>query len=143
MSLDFKTPLDAEGAKTTTGPVDLKATYNVGGKTLKWTKATARKKAMVNLDDALGRHVECIAYGYSEVESVHAREAVLKVGSDDGIQIWLNGQIVHTHDVGRGYSAGSDEVAVHLKSGVNRFLIKLRQGQGGWGFGVTVPPANF
>ncbi len=143
ISLAQKTALDDDITRAEGAAPDLKATYKSGGQTLKWVKAVAGKRALVNCDEPLGRHNHCLAYGYAEVESIHARECVMKVGSDDGIQIWLNGKIVHTNDAGRGYSAGEDEVPVHLKAGVNHLVIKLSQGLGGWGFGVTVPKPNF
>ena len=139
ISLDDKTPLDNIAA----GKIDLAAAVKVGDKTLKWTKGTLRKRGQVWLDDALGRHNFCIAFGYAEVESVHARECVLGVGSDDGIKVWLNGKLVHSNEVMRAYSPGEDEVPVFLQAGVNRIVIKLSQGEGGWGFGIQVPPANF
>lgn len=139
VSVNDKTPLDNLAASE----VDLTAVVAVGGKSLKWTKAFARRRAMVNLDEALGHHEQCYVFGYAEFESIHPRETVLKVGSDDGCKIWLNGKLVHTADVNRGYSAGSDAVPVFLKAGKNQIVLKLSQGGGGWGFGVSVPKANF
>ena len=63
-------------------------------------------------------------------------------GSDDGIKLWLNGKLVHTHNALRGYQL-SDEVTVQLKAGVNRLVVKVSQHDGGWGWGVSVPKANF
>ncbi len=84
-----------------------------------------------------------MAFAYTEVEEVHAREAVLSCGSDDGIRIWLNGQVVHSNEVARGYTADSDSVVVQLKAGVNRILVKIDNYRAGWGFGVSLPKANF
>ncbi|CAN5552059.1 hypothetical protein BH10PLA1_BH10PLA1_10550 [soil metagenome] len=140
VSLDDNTPLD----EIAHGKIDLTATVKAGDKSIKWVKATAnQKRAFVRLDDVLGLHHFCIAFGYAEIESIHQRETVLRVGSDDGIKIWLNGKLVHTNEVMRGYIAGEDEVPVFLQAGVNKIVIKISQGEGGWGFGVQVPKANF
>jgi len=43
----------------------------------------------------------------------------------------------------RAYAQGTDDVPVFLKAGFNRILVKVTQGDGGWGFGVIVPKPNF
>src|SRR5690606_38838573 len=99
VSLDLKTPIEDELQKRGDGSVDLKATYSVGGKTLKWEKATTNRKGLLNLVTAVGAAEFAVAYAYVEIESVHPREAVLKVGSSDGIRLVLNGKVVHNHQV--------------------------------------------
>ena len=153
VTLDQKTPVDAEFVKRKDGTVDLKASYALakaaasGGstklETLRWKKVTAAKKGYVNLADVCGAQEWCIAYAYTEVDEVHAREAVMTCGSDDGIRVWVNGQQVHDHEIGRGYSAGADSFVVQLKAGTNRILVKIDQYVGGYGFGMTLPKANF
>ena len=155
VSLELKTPVEADFLKRKDGSVDLKATYTLGklaaaggsssakAETLKWKKAVASKKGFVNLADAIGAQDWCVAYAYAEVTEVHAREAVLGCGSDDGIKIWLNGQVVHENEVGRGFTANSDSAVVNLKVGINRILVKIDNYTAGWGFGVSLPKANF
>jgi alpha-galactosidase len=140
ISLNFKTPVEEDFLKRADGSIDATKTYN----NLKWKKAAANKKnGFVDCSTELGKVEWCIGYGYAEIESIHARETVLKCGSDDGIKIWLNGKLVHTNEVMRGYTPGSDSVPIALKSGINRIFIKLTNGQAGWGFGVSVPKANW
>jgi hypothetical protein len=84
-----------------------------------------------------------VAYAYTEVEIVHARETVLRCGSDDGIRIWLNGEQIHSREVGRPYRPNDDEISIYLRPGTNRILVKIDNYQGGWGFGVSIPRATF
>ncbi|HAT09226.1 MAG TPA: alpha-glucosidase/alpha-galactosidase [Planctomycetes bacterium] len=132
-----RTPFDALVAKD--GTIDLKA--SVGG--VKWKAVKAGKHGFVDLAGVYGPQNWCVCWGYAEVESVHAREVVVSCGSDDGIKLWLNGKVVHEHETGRGYSPEADKVTVQLKAGVNRILVKISQHTGGYGFGVSIPPANF
>jgi len=131
----------------TAGPVDALAgsaidvSKPVAGKS--WKAVKALKRGHVNLTAELGPDDWCLAYGYTEVHSVHARDVVMGVGSDDGVRVWLNGQVVHSHETGRGYSPNADKVTVRLNAGVNRILVKISQHNGGYGFGMSVPPANF
>lgn len=156
VTLDTPTPFDADIAAAKDGRIDLAKTYAAkrlvaaaGGKTvsedvrLGWKPAKAGKKGYVSFDLHLGRHEWAIGYAYTEIESVHAREAVLSCGSDDGIKIWINGEVVHVNEVGRGYSPDADSCAVRLKAGVNRILVKVDNYVSGWGFGLGISEPNF
>ena len=152
VTLEMKTPVETDFAKRKDGSVDLKASYAAkamaaGGstktETLKWKSVAASKKGHVDLSAVCGAQEWCVAYAYTEVDEVHAREAVLSCGSDDGIKIWLNGEVVHTNEVGRGFSPRQDSAVVQLKSGTNRIVVKIDNYVAGWGFGVYLPKANF
>jgi hypothetical protein len=65
------------------------------------------------------------------------------MGSDDGIRVWVNGKVVHNHEVGRGYSAGADAFTIQLKAGINHIVVKCDNYRNGWGFGMMIPKANF
>lgn len=133
---------DVEAALIESAP-DLSKSYESGDKSVAWKEVVASKKGFVNLSRELGRVDHCVGYAYAEVESIHARETVLKCGSDDGIKVWLNGEIVHEIDGTRAYEPNSDEVAIRLKDGTNRLLVKISNVTAGWGFGVAIPKANF
>ena len=135
ITLDETTPVDA--ALRPDGSPDLKATYPMaGGKPLAWKSVQANKKGFIDLAAELGPKDWCNAYGYTEVESIHAREAVLTCGSDDGIRIWVNGKLVHSIETSRPFRAASDQVVVRLNAGRNRILVKVDNYTAGWGFGV-------
>ena len=61
-------------------------------------------------------------------------------GSDDGIQVWLNGNLVLSKDVPRVAAADQDTVALSLQAGENMLLIKIYNISGGCGFYFA--PAN-
>jgi len=48
--------------------------------------------------------------------------------------VWVNGGLVHTNPVYRAAGPDLDRVAVRLKKGWNKVLIKVLQGAGGWGY---------
>jgi alpha-galactosidase len=141
VDLDFRTPIDDELART--GTVDLAASHKAGDTPLKWKKASAGKNGAVDLIAACGRVDWAVAFACVDVEDVHGREVELRLGSDDGARVWVNGKQVFTHDVGRGYSADSDRFTAYLKPGTNRIVVKITQYVGGWSFGLAVPKANF
>jgi hypothetical protein len=61
----------------------------------------------------------------------------LYIGSDDGIQVWLNGKKVHDKNVKRALKAAEDKVPVELKAGKNLLLLKLDQGDGDGGLTLS------
>lgn len=109
----------------------------------KWKRVSADRRGFVNLGKAIGRAEWAVAYGCAVVESVHARECVLRCGSDDGIKIWVNGQVVHEHEISRQFAPDADSVNILLQAGTNRIVVKVDNYVGNWGFGVAVPKANF
>jgi hypothetical protein len=110
---------------TRDGSVELTASYPGAeqGSVLRW-KSVSASKGFVDLNQTLGYAENAVAYAYCEIESIHPRETVLKCGSDDGIKVWINGQVVHQWEGQRGHAPGSDQQAIHLEAGVNRVLVK-------------------
>lgn len=74
-----------------------------------------------------------VAYLRSAVWSESARDLVLEMGSDDGLKVWWNGQVVLAHNVARAVAPGQEKVTVHLNAGWNSLLLKVTQNNQGWG----------
>ncbi|MFI5384795.1 MAG: PSD1 and planctomycete cytochrome C domain-containing protein [Fimbriimonadales bacterium] len=49
----------------------------------------------------------------------------MRLGSDDGIKVWLNGALVHQNKVMRPLKANEDKVVVNLNAGENSLLVKI------------------
>lgn len=76
------------------------------------------------------------AYAYAQIEMPEQKIAILGIGSDDHVKVWLNGQLVHEHweAAGRGLMADNDRVPVTFKKGRNQLVLKIQNGGGPWGF---------
>lgn len=74
-----------------------------------------------------------VAYLKTGITSEMDQDALLEVGSDDGIKIWLNGQQVLAVNAARPVAEGQDKAKLKLKQGPNTLLCKVNQGGGGWG----------
>lgn len=79
-----------------------------------------------------------VAYFRTTLTSPTAQDAVLHIGSDDGVKVWLNGQVVHSNNATRAMSPGQDKVKVRLRQGENTLLVKLTQGGGEWALCVRI-----
>jgi HEAT repeat protein len=79
-----------------------------------------------------------IAYLRTQISSPKEQKVRIELGSDDGVKVWFNGQLVHTNNVERAVELGQDKIDVTLKEGVNSVLVKLWQGGGQWALCLRV-----
>ncbi len=120
----------------------VKASFKgINGKSVKWQKTTA-KKGIVEFWKLPKPHQNVCAYATAVVNSDADRTVSLLAGSDDTIQIWVNGKQVHANKAYRGVDPESDFVpGVPLKKGRNEILVKICQGTGGWGMCLRLADA--
>lgn len=85
----------------------------------------------VEIDKILGGHNR-VCYLKTQIASAKEQDALLEIGSDDGIKVWLNGQVVHANNAVRPCTPDQDKAEVKLKQGPNTLLIKVTQGGGEW-----------
>ena len=104
--------------------------------TLEWKKIQTEESGFVNLAGIFTPNEQAIAYGLAYVFSSEERQTHLLIGSDDGVRIWLNGELIHTNPAYRGAYPDQDKIPVTLKKGWNTLLVKVLQGGGGWGYYV-------
>ena len=81
---------------------------------------------------------QCVAYARTRIYSESKQSALLEMGTDDGVKVWLNGELVHAHNVARPLQPGSDKANVNLNAGWNDLLLKVTQNNLGWEFCLRV-----
>jgi len=86
----------------------------------------------LQLDRVLGGDNR-VAYLRNEIWSDKARRVKMELGSDDGVKVWLNGELVHANNAARGVTPADDVLEITLRQGWNPLLLKIIQGAGGWG----------
>ena len=82
-----------------------------------------------------------VAYLRCQVFSPKAQPALLYVGSDDGVKVFVNRKFVHGVNAGRGV-AEEDRVNINLNQGWNQLLIKVNNWTGGWAAKARIRSAN-
>ncbi len=87
---------------------------------------------LLRLDQVLGGENRA-AYLRTEIWSDQAQRVKMELGSDDGVKVWLNGELVHANNANRVVNPGEDVFEVGLRQGKNSLLLKITQGAGGWG----------
>lgn len=102
--------------------------------------------------------VVCYAVGW--VRSDIERDVMLSIGSDDGMELWLNRKSIYRFDNQRSATAGQDAVPAHLNAGWNEIGVRVdNRGSADWAlyletrtadnsaplklFSTQVPPASF
>ena len=74
-----------------------------------------------------------VVYGSVTLNSPRKQETTMLVGSDDGVKVWLNGEVVHYNPVRRGAGDYQDAFPVTLKQGTNVLLVAVdNRGHGGF-----------
>ena len=79
------------------------------------------------------------SYALITLESTTAQSDVtMRVGSDDSIKVWLNGEVVHNNPINRGANDFQDIFKVNLVAGDNLLLVKVSERESGWSMFVGI-----
>ena len=129
-----------EGGKVTEAKVaanGVKAGDKVGE--LKWTKGDLADTGGNNVNDLLvklgfgkGDINDTVSYSVIELDSPKEQKTSLHTGSDDAIQVWLNGKSVQRVEKDRGAGNFQEEKPVTLKQGKNILMVATYEKGGGW-----------
>ena len=75
-----------------------------------------------------------IAYVWAQIEMPEDRIGTLGIGSDDGVKVWLNGELVHENWLYREVVSDNDRVPITFRKGKNQLVLKVQNALGPWGF---------
>ena len=113
---------------------------------LAWTLGTITDIGSNNINDLVnkiglsqGDVNDHSAYALITLESATPQKQVMmRVGSDDAVKVWLNGEVVHRNPVNRNASGFLDKFSVNLKMGDNLLLVKVSERQNRWSMFVGI-----
>ncbi len=108
------------------------------GDRIAWTPHEARGEN-VDLDAALSGADYVLGYAYTEFDALGG-PAILALGSNDGVRVWLNGRRLWDFPHGRGLTLDEDLLPVVLEPGLNRLLLKIEERGNRWGFACRLLP---
>jgi len=123
--------------------VDLDKTYADGK--VKWTKRPQWKDSVVHRlsgDGASGEGEVVADYTFRNITASQATTLPVYLGSNDGIQVWLNGEKVLAKDIGRKAAADQDIINLNFKEGVNTFLMKVNNRAAAHAFYFSMHPGG-
>ena len=99
-------------------------TFEVNGKTIKWEKQTHWVDEQVH-NDIVGEN--SATYISRTITSVTQQKALLYIGSNDALKVWMNGTEFLAKNVQRDAAADQEQVQVNLKPGNNYTAPESRQ----------------
>lgn len=105
------------------------------GETAEWKPYQCPQSSgprIVPLGDVFGGNNR-VAYMKAVIRSDSKQNVLFGTGSDDGIDVWLNGRLIHSHDAMRAVNPDEDRFTGTLKAGENVILCKIKQFSQGWG----------
>jgi hypothetical protein len=106
--------LDANGLHPTPGAAQTVS----GGITSRWTAYTAYQDTadLLQVFDrpvSRGRHADPeVAYVYTTIIREQDGDAVVSLGSDNAVQLWVNGKLVHEQQSDRAFEFDADQISV-------------------------------
>lgn len=96
-------------------------------------------KETQSLAKCLGTHANRIALVHGRWNSKKAGKALLAVGSDDAIKVWVNEKLVVSDWVGRKVIPYEDLYPVDIEKGENQIHAAIVNFRGPWGFFLSLP----
>jgi len=116
--------------------VDLKAAFpGKNGTKAVWRDGNFPDRTVNNL--RLFEPQNCVnasVYLYREINTPAALDLPISLGSDDTLDVWLNGEKVLSQNMHRAAAPDQERVTLKLKPGKNDLLLKIGQGDGDWAF---------
>lgn len=98
-----------------------------------WRTVKADADGGLHFANTVSPAEQVLAYCLAYVHSPDNRIVRVFAGSDDGMRVWVNDGLVHSQPAYRGAYPDQDAFDVELKAGWNKVLVKVLQGDGGWG----------
>ncbi|MBN2371709.1 MAG: prolyl oligopeptidase family serine peptidase, partial [Vicinamibacteria bacterium] len=129
--------LAAAGGEAAVQPKDGQQVERPDGSRVKWHPLTSWAD-VVGLEELEGAKDDVVAYAFAKVTRPAAGNALLSIGSDEGIRVWLNGKLVISRDGLRSLVPDEDQIEVDMNAGENRLLVKVPQTIGRWAFCARV-----
>ncbi len=112
--------------------IDLSQPLRVGTKTMSWSAVSADNiQGILHLSDWFGS-VPGVIYACTEMILPSPQAAQFKLGSNDGVTVWLNGVKIHHHAKGRVLAIDEDRINVALVQGRNRLIMRIMNLGGAW-----------
>jgi hypothetical protein len=109
------------------------------GRKMQWLKYSSPIFSKINLADVYAENTAVLAYAFCRIDSPEDKKVRATFGSNDGIQIFLNGKRIYKKYAKRSLILDEDETYLNVKEGKNYLLLKIDQNKGDWGFSFRLP----
>ena len=108
------------------------ASISVSSGKVTWKEAEADDSGRLDFKKYLKPNSMNVAYAAAYITCEKRTPVLLKMGSNDRLKVWLNGELVHTFYEPRASEPDADRIPVELKKGENILLAKVDNVGGNW-----------
>ena len=107
--------------------IESAASYDGLKNKVKWKDhISANEMGMIDLDANVSKEKDAIGYAFTEFTSDRDQDVEIRIGCYTAFKLWVNGALTLVRsDAFTGMSLDHYQVRVHLKKGVNTFLMKV------------------
>jgi hypothetical protein len=115
--------------------IDLNTMYTgLKSKNIKWQYIRTPENGYINLTDKILPYEFAVCYAVTYIYSAANKTVTLYIGSDDGAKVFLNNKQLYRYLGIRIAEPDQAEIALNLKTGWNKLLIKIENNLGGYAF---------
>ncbi len=115
--------------------IDFKIDYTgIAGQKIRWKKTEDRFTGYIDFTKQFSPAENVVAYAFKTLSLPEARNMKFGVGSNDGVRVWINGNLVLDRPVSRKAEPNQDLINVPMNQGENSILVKVDQLKRAWGF---------
>jgi tetratricopeptide (TPR) repeat protein len=126
------------GCSTDFGPeanLDLKTSYPAKGHPAVWRKINLRSfDDYIDLSAAIRPNREAVAYALTFLQASRETSVSLSLGTSGAFRLWVNGELAGSSDRYNAPRPDQTRLALRLRRGPNRVLLKICQNGGPFGF---------
>jgi hypothetical protein len=107
----------------------------------------ASRRRIVDMRRGLGQKYYAdegtsVQYAIARLRVGESKRALLQVASDDGMQIWINGERVMSSETEKKLSLFQESLHVDLRKGDNIIIVRVTNYRYGSGFAIQYQPSN-
>jgi hypothetical protein len=107
---------------------------NIDGTEYEWAMLES-EHGIIGLEElSEGSNNYTIDYVWAQIDMPEETKGTLGIGSDDGVKVWLNGELIHKNWMYRTVGVDNDRVPVLFKKGRNQLVLKIQNSLGYSGF---------
>ncbi|MBM3990463.1 MAG: hypothetical protein FJ298_05570 [Planctomycetes bacterium] len=77
-----------------------------------------------------------VVYLYRRIDASSELRVPVSLGSDEGVKVWLNGEVVLEKHTSRGLNVSSDALTLAYQPGANHLLVKVTNSGGAYAFQI-------
>jgi len=97
----------------------------------------------IDLDKHFGDPTECAVYAFTHFTMARADSVRFWLGSDEGLEIWIDGECIYPSDSGRRrvhrrHRLGQVRLPGYVEAGEHRLVVRAEQGRGRFDFSFNI-----